>query len=306
MKKLLIFGIGGFVGAYLANEFQAHGYVVHGSDMVDVSLPDVAFFKADLLQSRDVERVICDIRPDMIINLAAVSSVKATWENPQLAFSVNVVGALNIMEAARKLESNPKIMLIGSSEEYEESDRPLDELSPLDANNPYGISKMAQEGMAELYRKRYGMRIYYVRPFNHTGIGQKDSFALPAFCRQTAEIERTGVPGVIRVGNLAVKRDFSDVRDIVRAYRMIIESDDCAEVYNVGSGEAHSLSELLEYIVSLCPLNVSIEVDPDRFRPTDTPYICCDYSKIKEKLGWEPRHSIFETLKELYEFYLNI
>ncbi|MCC8195507.1 MAG: GDP-mannose 4,6-dehydratase [Ruminococcus sp.] len=304
MKKLLIFGIGGFVGPYLAREFQKHGYEVYGSDIVATDIDGVAFRQANLLAADDVKNLVSDIQPDMIINLAAVSSVGASWNIPQTTMSVNVIGALNIMEAARKLDTNPKVMFIGSSEEYEESDKPISEGTPLNANNPYGISKMAQERFAEIYRERYGMKIYCVRPFNHTGIGQKDSFVLPSFCKQVAEIEKSGKPGTIKVGNLAAERDFSDVRDIVRAYRMIIESNDCTKIFNVGSGEAHSLTELLEYIVSLSSQKIDIEVDPERFRPVDTPRICCDNGYIKAELGWKPEYSIFETLKELYRSYL--
>lgn len=303
-KKLLIFGIGGFVGSYLAREFQEHGYKVYGSDIAAKEIDGVDFRQANLLEAESVDSLVADIQPDMIINLAAISSVGASWGIPQTTVSVNVIGALNVMEAARKVTTNPKVMFIGSSEEYEESSELISEQTPLNANNPYGISKMAQERFAEVYRERYGMLVYCVRPFNHTGIGQKDSFVLPSFCKQVAEIEKSGKPGIIRVGNLAVERDFSDVRDIVRAYRMIIESDDCTKIYNVGSGEAYSLSELLEYIVSLSSQKIDIEVDTERFRPVDTPRICCDNSYINSELGWKTEYSIFETLKEMFEFYL--
>lgn len=303
--KVLIFGAGGFVGRYLAQEFLISGYQVVGSDKVNNgTLPaDVEFIEADLLNTDAVNKIVEDVQPDMIVNLAAISSVGASWSIPQVTMSVNVIGALNIMEAARKCKPMPKVMFIGSSEEYEESDQPISEATPLNANNPYGISKMAQERFAEVYRERYGMRIYCVRPFNHTGIGQRDSFVLPSFCKQVAEIEQSGEPGVIKVGNLSAKRDFSDVRDIVRAYRMIIESDDCTKIYNVGSGQAFGLNELLDYIVSLSSQEIAVEVDPARFRPVDTPIICCDYSKIEQELGWKPEHGIKETLKEIFEHF---
>lgn len=305
MKKVLIFGIGGFVGHYLAQEFLDNGYEVCGSDIVHHSgLQDkVKFYKADLLDAGAVGEVVNKVCPNIIVNLAAISSVGASWGIPQVTMSVNVVGALNIIEAARNSESTPKIMFIGSSEEYEAVDEPISEKTPLNANNPYGISKMAQERFADIYRERYGMKIYCVRPFNHTGVGQKDSFVLPSFCKQVAEIEKSGKSGSIKVGNLAAERDFSNVKDIVRAYRMIVESDDCSTVYNVGSGKAYKLSEMLEYIVSLSSQKITVEIDAERFRPVDTPIICCDYSKIKNRLGWEPQYSIFDTLKEMFEHY---
>ena len=306
MKKVLIFGAGGFVGSYLSREFLEHNYDVYGTDKVQGKMlpKEVHFCCSELLDSRNVEDTINHVAPDIIVNLAAVSSVGMSWSIPQTTIQVNVIGALNIMEAARKSPKKPKIMLIGSSEEYIISDFPMSEDRPLNASNPYGISKVTQEQFAKMYREQYGLKIYCVRPFNHTGIGQKDSFVLPSFCRQVAEIEKSGRPGVMKVGNLTVRRDFSHVRDIVRAYLLIVESDDCNIIYNVGSGKAYSLQKMLEYIVGLSSQKIEIEVDPGRFRPTDQPVICCDYSLIKSQLGWEPKNTVFDALKEMYEEYV--
>lgn len=306
--KALIFGIGGFAGRYLSQELIDHGYKVYGSDIQvnDKLQSEVEFYRADLLEEDAVRNIVRKIMPDVIINLAAVSSVGVSWRIPQSTMTVNVIGALNIMEAARNCKAMPKLLFIGSSEEYMISGQPINESVPLDANNPYGISKLAQEKFVEIYRQQYQMQIYYVRPFNHTGIGQKDSFVLPNFCRQAAEIEKSGKPGIIRVGNLAAERDFSDVRDIVRAYRMIVESDNCRKVYNVGSGKAYSLEKILEYIISLSTQKITVEVDTERFRPIDTPGVCCDYHRIEKELGWKPKYSIFDTLKEMFEYYKHI
>lgn len=307
-KKVLIFGIGGFVGNYLAQEFLNAGYEVYGSD-IDVPKTiqsDVDFSKVDLLNDKAVLQIIIELQPDMIINLAAISSVGMSWNIPQKTMMVNVVGALNIMEAARKQENKPKIMFIGSSEEYVISEEPINEKTELDANNPYGISKATQECFANLYKEHYGMRIYCVRSFNHTGIGQKDSFVLASFCKQVAEIDKSGKDGTIKVGNIAVQRDFSHVKDIVRAYRMIIESEDCNTIYNVGFGKAFALSELLDYIISLSSQKIKIEVNQNRIRPVDQPIICCDRRLIKSKLGWEPNLTVFDALKEMYETYRNL
>lgn len=305
MKKALIFGAGGFVGSYLAKELQNNDYCVYGSDVNAVNIDGVESFCADLLDFDSVYDAITKIYPDVIINLAAISSVGVSWEFPQTTITVNVIGALNIVEAARKCSAIPKIMFVGSSEEYDESNKPIDETVSLNANNPYGISKIAQEGFARVYQERYGMKIYCVRPFNHTGVGQKDTFVLPSFCKQVAEIEKSGKPGVIKVGNLAAERDFSDVRDIVRAYRMIIESDDCSRVYNVGSGKAYKLQEMLDYTLTLCNQKITVEIDQKLFRPIDTSVICCDNGLIKNELGWEPEYNIFDTLKEMFEYYKN-
>jgi GDP-4-dehydro-6-deoxy-D-mannose reductase len=307
MGKVLIFGIGGFVGRYLAQEFVNARYEVHGSDVNQpvTLLEGVGFTKVDLINAENVLRLVTDINPEMIINLAAISSVGLSWNIPQTTMMVNVVGALNVMEAARKQVLMPKVMFIGSSEEYEVSNKPISEETKLNANNPYGISKMTQEKFAELYREQYGMKVYCVRPFNHTGVGQRDSFVLPSFCKQVAEIEKSGRPGVIKIGNLAARRDFSHVKDIVRAYRLIIENDDiCDQIYNVGSGKAYGLDEMLQFIIGLSNQNIKVEVDPARIRIVDTPVICCDRSLIGRKLGWEPEFSVFDALREMYEYYV--
>lgn len=297
--KVLIFGASGFVGPYLAREFTEHGYEVIGTDIKETSAMPYKF--ADILDASSVECVVRETAPDMIVNLAAISSVGRSWNIPQTTISVNVIGALNILEAARQLENSPKILFVGSSEEYEASSEPISEKNPLNANNPYGISKAAQERFAEVYRERFGMKIYCVRPFNHTGPGQSESFVLPSFCKQVAEIEKSGRPGAIKVGNLSAKRDFSHVKDVVRAYRMILESDDCETIYNVGSGTAYSLRELLNYILKFSGQKITVEVDLTRFRPIDTPVVCCDNGFIRDRLGWKPELSVFNALREIVE-----
>lgn len=307
MSRVLIFGAGGFVGSYLCKEFLNNGYKVSGTDKGEGSaLPsEVDFYRTDLMQANEVEKLIGQIQPDIIVNLAAISSVGASWNMPQTTMAINVIGALNIMEVARKSEQKPRILFVGSSEEYVISENPLDENTQLNANNPYGISKVTQEQFAKLYREQYGLKIYCVRPFNHTGIGQRDSFVLPSFCKQVAEIDKSGKDGKIQVGNLKVKRDFSHVKDVVRAYRMIVESDNCNQIYNVGSGNAYSLEDMLTYIIGLSNQHIEIEVDQNRIRPTDQPVICCDRSLIGKELGWEPQYNVYDALKEMYECYRN-
>ena len=305
-KKVLIFGCGGFVGKYLTDEFTSNGYEVTGSDIRVPDWADDQFISCDLLSSEDVKAVISKVMPDIIVNLAAISSVGQSWKMPQLTISVNVNGSLNILQAVGSCydkDNMPKVMFIGSSEEYAPASAPVSEISPLDSNSPYGISKMTQESFATLYGREFGIDVYLVRAFNHTGVGQADNFVLPSWCKQAAEIDKSGKPGVMNVGNLKVRRDFSDVRDIVRAYRLIVEKGLPGKAYNVGSGVAHSLEDMLKTITSLSSQEITINVDPARIRPTDTPVICCDNSLIKAELGWAPEHDIFDTLKEMYENY---
>lgn len=304
-KRALIFGAGGFVGSYLVRELCENGYEVYGSDMPDIIQIDglAGYEPCDLLDPDAVEAQIRKIMPTHIFNLAGMSSVGQSWKEPQLFMEVNTVGALNILEAVRGCSPAARVLFIGSSEEYEPKEEPLGEDTAVEANNPYGISKAALEDFVTLYRKEYGLKVYHVRAFNHTGIGQRDSFVIPSWCRQAAQIARSGKPGQMRVGNLSVRRDFSDVRDIVRAYRMIIESDGCEKTYNVGSGKAHALKDILDYIISLSAEPVEIVVDEERIRAADNPVICCDHTRITEELGWEPEHDIFDTIKEMYEYY---
>ena len=305
-KKVLIFGAGGFVGRYLTDEFTSNGYAVTGSDIRVPDTADDAFIACDLLNADEVKDVVSKVLPDIIVNLAAISSVGQSWKNPQLTISVNVVGSLNILQAVKESyakDNMPKVMFIGSSEEYAASDSPVNEEYTLDSNSPYGISKMTQERFASLYGSEFGIKVFLVRAFNHTGVGQSDTFVLPSWCKQAAEIDKSGNPGVMNVGNIKVKRDFSDVRDIVRAYRLIIERGTPGKVYNVGSGTAHSLEDMLTKITELSTQEITINIDPARIRPTDTPVICCDNTLIKQELGWQPEHDIFDTLKEMYESY---
>lgn len=301
-EKVLIFGANGFVGGYLIKEFSDHGYDVFGSDLAASAVhPGLrGYLRADLLDVCSVERAVSSSSPDIIVNLAAISSVGQSWKRPSLTMQVNVCGTLNILDAARKLQVIPRILLVGSSEEYASSDRPLKETDPIDAANPYGVSKVTQERLAEIYAEQYGMRIYRTRSFNHTGVGQNPNFVIPSWCRQVAEIERSGKPGVIRVGNLDVARDFSDVRDVVRAYRMIAESNFSGEVFNVGSGTVRRLKDVLSDILSLSTIEIGVEVDSALMRPSDASVICADISRICGLVGWSPEIPLNHTLTSLF------
>ncbi len=302
-EKVLIFGAGGFVGSYLAEEFCSHGYEVFGTDIAELraSVPSLSRYDVmDMLNAEDVMSLIGSIRPDYIVNLAAISSVGDSWRIPQKTIAVNVNGTLNILEAVRQLELGAKILLIGSSEEYAVSDSPISEDYELNASNPYGISKIAQENFAELYRSSCGLDIISTRTFNHTGIGQPEKFVLPGFVSQAAKIHNSGKDGKIYVGNLSVRRDFGDVRDMVSAYRMLLESDTHSKVFNVGSGVCPSLAELLDYIVSLAAQRIEVIVSPEKLRPIDNPVIWCDNSRLKAETGWASRYTIYDTIREMF------
>ncbi len=304
-EKVLVFGSEGFVGKYLADEFRQNGYKVYCSDICKNNSINLAeFFKCNLLDERQVKNIIMKINPAYIVNLAAISSVNLSWKIPQKTIAVNIEGTLNILEAVKKYNTEIKILLIGSSEEYSKSDIPIKENFKLDSKSPYGISKIAQERFAEIYRSRYGIKIYCVRAFNHTGIGQSDSFVIPSWCKQVAEISKRGSNGTINVGNLNIKRDFSDVRDIVRAYRIVIESDNHETVYNIGSGKSYALNDILNYIISLSKQKITVNIDKNLFRISDNPIVCCDNTLIVQKLGWQVRYDIYDTINMIFNYYL--
>lgn len=306
MKKVLIFGFNGFVGPYLAKEFIKHNYKVVGSDISDFSVSkEIEYYKGDVLDANSIQNIVEKVRPSIIVNLAAISSVGQSWKMPEKTMAINVDGARNILEAASKLHEKPKVLFVGSSEEYIVTDKPINEETKIDANNPYGRSKIKQEEVAEEYRSKHGMQVYCVRSFNHTGVGQRDSFVLPSFCKQVAEIEKSKKDGVIYVGNLEVNRDFTDVKDIVRAYRLILEKETNDRViYNVGSGKAYSLKELLNDIISFSSQHIEVAIDKEKYRPVDNPIICCDNSLIKKNIGWIPENNIKDTLYSMFKFYL--
>lgn len=302
MKKVLIFGGFGFVGKYLIEEFKDNGYEVFATGLRN-EYPDSHHINCDILDKNRVYEVLDTIKPDYVVNLAAISSVGKSWKIPGETIEINICGTVNILEAIRQIDSSTRVLLIGSSEEYEACNSPIDENAKLNANNPYGISKLTQEMLASLYREHFNMLIYYVRVFNHTGVGQNEDFVIPSWCKQIAKISKSGQKGVVKVGNLTVRRDFSNVKDIVRAYRMVLESDDCYIVYNIGSGKSVQLREILNYIISLSSQDVIIETEQAMIRPIENPIICCNHNLITEKLGWKPEYSVFDTAKEVYMYY---
>ncbi len=307
VKKALIFGVAGVSGVYLGRELQANGYEVYGSDIKEVqdNYRFDGFYSCDVTDTAAVKTLINLINPTHIFNLTDVGGVGQAWKAPQRMLGVNLTGTLNILEAIKNFLMKPRILLVGSGDQYAPSLTTLDETSPLKSTSPYGISKIAQEEIAEVYRDKYGLEIFCVRPFNHAGVGQNENFFVPMICKQAAEIKKTGVGDTIYTGNITVSRDFLDVKDLVNGYRMVIESSHPNEIYNIGYGISYPLEELVKYIISLTGLDLKIEVDGNLIRPSDNPYSCCDHSKITKQLGWEPKHNIHETIKEVYEDYLN-
>lgn len=307
MKKVLIIGINGFVGGHLSNELIGSGYKCYGADINTANLnnKDIELFELDILNTDNILNVLKEVKPDFIINLAAISSVKLSWTIPQKTFEINVNGTINILESIKDLNLKTKVLLIGSSEQYGKIDysEAVTEDCKLNALNPYGISKATQEKIAKLYIDTYGMDIIMVRAFNHIGPGQGKGFVVPDFASQIVEIENGNLEPEIKVGNLSAERDFTDVRDVVRAYRFILEKGLTGEIYNVGSGKAISIKSVLDKLIKNCNIKVNVEIDSSKLRPIDTPKIECNNNKLKNETGWDLVYSIDKSLKDIIEYW---
>ena len=299
--KALITGSEGFVGKYLRAELEAHGYDVTGLDLV----PGEKTVAVNLLEPEKVETLLQEVQPEVIFHLAGQANVGLSWKLPAKTMEINVIAAVNLMEAARKHCPECAIVLVGSSDEYgnlKEKGQLVSEETPVQPMTPYAISKIAQEQMGKAYVKAYEMKICMTRSFNQGGAGQKPGFMIPDFCQGIVKVERDEADAV-SVGNLTSKRDFTHVKDIVRAYRLIAEKGRPGEVYNVGSGVTYSAGEVLDRLIGMAKVPVPVKQDPARMRPSDTPVICCDHGKITADTGWEAEHGLDEILRETLEYY---
>ncbi len=314
MKKILITGASGFVGSYLVKELiNISDVEIYGTYLSDKSLASlteltskIKLAKVDLMDAKDVFEIIEQVKPDEIYHLAALTSAKVSFDNPEDVMVNNIVGELNIFEAVRKLNLGTKIMIISSAEVYgivSEDDLPIDEDTKLNPANPYAVSKIAQDFLALQYFNSYKLNVIRVRPFNHIGPGQSDQFATSAFAKKIAEIEKGMRQPVLTVGNLDSKRDFTDVKDVVRAYILLMEKGQSGDVYNIGSGRSYKMSDVLNMLLSFSKNEIKVEVDPSLLRPTDNPNLVCDNTKISGLTGWKPEIPLEKTLQDILEYW---
>lgn len=310
--KALIIGGAGFVGGYLIDHLsRGLGWSVAVTKLKNEKLTGskAEVFDLDILQRGEIEDLLNKIRPDLIFHLAAQSSVAVSWKNPGLTVDVNVKGAVNLLDAVRALDYRPRVLLIGSGEEYgrvREVEIPVGEDNRLRPGNVYAVTKAAQNMLGTLYAQAYGMDLVMVRAFNHIGPNQSPNFVVADFCRQVAQIEAGMREPVIRVGNLSAKRDFTDVRDVVRAYALLVQKGKPGETYNVGRGKAVSVRKILDMILAESGAAISVEVDPDRLRPVDVPVIEADISKLRGCTGWQPEISLEDTVRETLDYWRSI
>jgi GDP-4-dehydro-6-deoxy-D-mannose reductase len=313
--RVLITGITGFAGSHLAEyilankpEVKVFGLVRWRSRMDNVlGIRDkVELHEADLKDYISLKKCLKDIKPDFIFHLAAQSFVPTSWRLPAETLSINAVGQVHLFEAVLDLGLTPRIQVAGSSEEYGQvnpDEIPMKETNALRPLSPYAVSKVAQDMLGYQYFRSYGLHVVRTRGFNHTGPRRGDVFVTSNFAKQIAEIEAKKKPAVIYVGNLEAKRDFTDVRDMVRAYWLSLEKGQAGEVYNIGTGRAYAMQEVLDMLLSLSKVKVKVEVDPARLRPSDVPILLPDCSKFVSLTGWKPTIPFTKTLEDLLDYW---
>jgi len=308
--KILISGVSGFVGSHLAEYCLFKGCEVHGtirwrSDTQNLKGINIILHECDLTDAHAVKSVIEKVKPDRIFHLAAQSYVHASWIEPMQTLDNNIRSEVNIFEAVRSIEGyNPLIQIAGSSEEYGNAAKmPITEDTPLLPVSPYGVSKVAQDLLGYQYYRSYGMKIIRTRAFNHTGRRRSEVFVCSSFAKQIAELEKKEGEKIIYVGNLEAERDFTDVRDMVRAYWLALEFGVPGEVYNICSEKSYPIKNILNKLRSLSKTKITVKNDPERMRPSDLQVLLGDCKKFREKTGWVPQYTISETLKEILDYW---
>lgn len=307
--KVLIIGAAGFVGSYLIRHLKEdlHWTVVATKMPHEtIAISNIDVYDLDILDKDRVLQLLQKVHPDAIMHLAAQSSVGLAWKNPDLTIDVNIKGSVHVLDSVRELDYNPRVLLIGSGEEYGHilpGESPLKETNFVRPANIYAATKICQNMFGKIYVDAYQMDVVSVRAFNHIGPNQAPLFVVADFCKQVAEIEAGLQEPVIYVGNLSSARDFSDVRDVVRAYALLIQHGVAGETYNVGSGHAIKIEDILQRILVNAKVTIEIRKDPAKFRPVDVPVIEADTTKLRECTGWKPELSIDDTIVDVLEYW---
>ncbi len=312
--RVLITGVSGFVGSHLADYLlENHDVEIYGiirwrskRDTIYHLENKIKFYECDLRDLSSTTAIIKEVKPDRIFHLAAQSFVPASWNAPAESLTTNILGNLNLLEAVRYAKIDPLIQVACSSEEYGlvlPNEVPIKETNPLRPLSPYAVSKVGQEMLSYQYFKSYGIKSVITRGFNHTGPRRGDVFVCSNFAKQIAQIELGLKPPVIEVGNLSAKRDFTDVRDMVRAYWLALEKGIPGEVYNICSGTCYTIRELLDKFLALSNKNVDIVVDKARLRPSDVEILLGDNTKFRKQTGWRPEIPFEKTLEDILNYW---
>ena len=307
--KALIIGGGGFVGPYLVNHLVNDlkwEVTVTKTAKEALEMDNANVVNLDILDKAQIGEVLSKEQPDYIFHLAAQSSVAYSWKNPALTIDVNVKGCVNVLDAVRDCDKKARVLLIGSGEEYghiRQGECPITEENNVRPGNIYAATKSCQNMLGKVYADAYDMDIMMVRAFNHIGPNQTPMFVVADFCKQVADIEKGEKEPVMYVGNLSAKRDFTDVRDVVKAYALLVQKGKRGETYNVGTGHALAIQEILDMIVSMSDKQIEVKVDPNKLRPVDVPIIEPDITKINGCTGWKPEIDIKQTLQQTLDYW---
>ncbi len=306
--RCLVTGAAGFVGRHLTYQLKHIGHdvlgLVHPNDYHDgISLDGVDVIEgADLLDDNALGGAVARLAPDAIYHLAAFSNPESSLKYARKTLETNILGTQNLLEAAKATGAAPKVLLVGSAQQYgkvDETEQPISEDRDQKPLTPYSVSKASQELLGQSYFLSGGLPVFWTRSFNHTGPGQADVYVCSSFARQVAEVEKGARAPEIHVGNLSARRDFLDVRDVACAYSAIVESGEPGRAYNVGRGEAVSIQEVLDTLIELSTVHVEVKVDPERYHALDAPLVVGDVSRLLADTGWAPRFSLKETLEDL-------
>ncbi|MBM4442283.1 MAG: GDP-mannose 4,6-dehydratase [Candidatus Rokubacteria bacterium] len=313
--RILITGVTGFVGSHLADLAVAAGADVYGASRWRSATENVAHLRdrlhlveCDVRDPSSVQRLLDIARPDWIAHLAGQSSVGASWTTPAETFHTNVLSQVHVLEAVRARPGPPpRVLVVGSSEEYglvRDGELPVTEDNALRPVSPYAVSKVAQDLMGFQYFRSYGLPIVRSRAFNHDGPRRPDVFVTGSFARQIVAIERGERPPVIEVGNLQARRDYTDVRDIVRGYWQLLERGEPGEVYNLCSGAAWSIEDILQRLLSLSRVEgIAVKEDPARLRPADIPLLVGSAARMERATGWRPTIPFEQTLADVLDYW---
>lgn len=310
-KKSLIIGGAGFVGSYLMRHLRDelhHTVVTTKMPHEQITEAGVEVLDLNILDKAAILELFRQVHPDYIFHLAAQSSVAVSWKNPELTIDVNIKGSVNVLEALRELDFRPRVLLIGSSEEYghvRTGESPVTEDNTPRPGNIYAATKACQNMMGSIYAEAYDLDVMMVRAFNHIGPNQMPLFVVADFCKQVADVEKGLQEPVIRVGNLSAKRDFTDVRDVVRAYGMLIQSGIKGETYNIGQGRAVAIEEILHMILAQSTQKIAVETDPERLRPVDIPIVEAGITKLQAVTDWRPEITLEQTIQETLDYWRN-
>jgi len=302
--RAFVTGISGFVGAHLSEFLLSKNLEVSGigtSENPGIS-KEARYQSVDILDSEKLKKIISETRPELIFHLAGISSVKKSYDQPELCKKINVAGTKNLLDAVIEAKINPKILVVGSAEVYgAPGSVPVKETADLNPRNPYAESKKEQEDLCRKYMEK--LKIIISRSFQHTGPGQKPLFATSDFAKQIAEIEKGLKEPVIKVGNLEARRSFTDVRDMVKAYYLSLQKCTPSETYNICSGKVYSIREALDMLLSMSKVKIEVKIDPKKIRPNDIPVQVGNSTKFQSQTGWQPEIPFEKTLKDLLDFW---